>query len=313
MDKDDKRVILEFINQVKGSLLSDEDIDLFMELQSKIDVFEFISAIEEFWETEGAPYTNLRSIEDFKNIDLTAVALSLLKFLKSKNIVDERFYTREELIPFIFKLIRISLNIARKVLAPLDPGLLENLLHSAKVSIAEISYIEGEDPSEMLEALNIDGLLNLTALDKAKLPQLTINAEEKKVPKVYFIWVGPAAALDLLARLLHEEYDLIKQQSRFIKLFNSNGQEVSCANWRKERLEHLACLIYKLYKEKKWIKLSHGKGYWGLAQQSFVDFSGENLSKDLRKVSSMVNNSKDTNNQIIKEIDEILAETERSS
>jgi|JI7StandDraft_1071085.scaffolds.fasta_scaffold01434_3 hypothetical protein len=202
-----------------------------------------------------------------------------------------RLYIHEIIFP---ELIETNTNLAFSLL---------NLLKRTTRAIALSENVSQEAAVAMLQLNEIDIPLH---------KQLTGSPDGYHLTKECFITLGNAEIRDmeLIARILHQDYDAIVKKNAFVSLVSSNGYEIDLMEIRSSKVKLIVHLLYRMsapyHKEQKpLIKMNKGKGFWKFLQENLIDESGNTIPRLLRKISSEVN-SESGHNQIMEDVKNIL-------
>ena len=315
MNIDVKSVADEFAAAIQQYLIGEEE-------QQLLELFRFLpfDSVEELFAStfhfmeEQIGFDNL-TLEQIYDLDLKKLAYDYMRSVDLSTVPDEAIEKFEDYKEIVGKFGRIVLfEILVPMLEEVDPQLVIGLKQKLEKLITGVSNIEGFDEKEIFEALKFDNLVieidDVKAIGPAK-PQ------DKKIG--YFRWGGvwERHKLDKLAMLLHEDYELIKNQKEFVNLFDADENNPVYVRCNPDKLEHLALLIYRLYKRdelgKRIIRLSSGKGYWDTAQISFVDFSKKSLAKNLKRLSSDINKNLKACPDVVRDVEEIIKELKKQN
>jgi hypothetical protein len=108
------------------------------------------------------------------------------------------------------------------------------------------------------------------------------NTQPQKQP--VFEWHGSPIQLKILARQcvaknwIEKEYDIVS----FFSKNKPTAEKIIC--WNREHLYHLLILFDHLYTQKKWVRLSKGKGVWKALSPILRDFSKNPIENNLLKM-----------------------------
>jgi hypothetical protein len=186
-----------------------------------------------------------------------------------------RLYIHEIIFP---ELIETNINLAFSLL---------NLLKRTTRAIALSENISQETAVAMLQLNEIDIPLQR---------QIARSPDGYRLTRECFITMANADIRDMevIARLLHQDYDAIVKKSAFIRLVSSTGEEIDLMEIRSSKVKMIVHLLYRMscpyHKEQKpLIKMNKGKGFWKFLQENLIDESGNTIPRLLRQISSEVN------------------------
>jgi len=154
-------------------------------------------------------------------------------------------------------------------------------------------------------------ILDFNSLRENYLKPVHFLEQNNTKPKVTLVWNKDVKKLDKLAKVISEDYDIIKVPARFKNYF-LKADEKKHLSVNEKKIGHFVYLIDRLIQD-KFVILKGGKGFWALLAETTFDYENNLLDKNKSKFKTINSNLKkeiNYNNQIINEIEAIFKQIE---
>lgn len=177
----------------------------------------------------------------------------------------------------------------------------EDILRALDESLYITCIQQGYDHRLMKKLFDFEVLKNVISNLQIKNPDLPNGEKGAKVQK--YVWLQKGR-LSILVDLLQKN-NYIKSKKEFFDLFFKTDETMP-VRWNKEKKQHLAYLLSKLFSE-GYARIEGNKGYFSYAEKNFITFEKTLfLPNSLKKLSSVMSKKPSSYIAVTDEINDLL-------